>query len=191
MMRQYSSIDRLISCIDKMIHPFKTEEAYVASLMRVNHSGEICAQALYRGQAWVARDQALKEQLHQAASDEEAHLDWCSHRLDELNGRPSLLAPVWAGGSFVIGALAGLAGDKVSLGFLAETEYQVTRHLDLHLKKLPEQDIRSREILLKMREEELQHAKTATEAGGVRPSPFIRGLMAVTASIMTFTARFI
>lgn len=190
-MRQYHWVDHLIFGVDRLLNPFKTWQERSASLMRVNHSGEICAQALYQGQALMARDQKLAEQLKEAAKEEEAHLEWCAKRLQELGSHPSVLAPLWASSSFVIGALAGLAGDKISLGFLAETEFQVSQHLENHLKKLPSQDSESRTILIKMQEDELRHATTALGSGGVQPPHPIRWLMAGTAKIMTVTSQFI
>lgn len=190
-MRHYSWFDQVISKVDSIINPFRTEEAYVASLMRVNHAGEICAQALYEGQALFAREKSLENKLKESAIEEEVHLKWCADRLTELNDRPSRLTPLWSWGAFGIGVAAALLGDKVSLGFLAETEFQVTHHLEKHLNKLPAWDTKSREILLKMREDELRHAHTALNAGGVRLPLPVRVLMAATAKIMTTTARFI
>jgi 3-demethoxyubiquinol 3-hydroxylase len=161
------------------------------SLMRVNHSGEICAQALYHGQALMARDPELETRLKEAAEEEQSHLDWCEKRILALGGKTSLLNPFWTMGSFGIGAIAGLLGDKISLGFIAETEHQVTAHIDKHLELLPKEDQESREILLKMREDECRHATNAIENGGV-PLPFwARSLMAATAKVMTITARYI
>ena len=134
--------------------------------MRVNHTGEVAAQALYHGQAFVARSDGTREMLLQAAREETDHLAWCETRLAELQSRPSLLNPLWYGGSFAIGALAAALGDRISLGFVAETERQVEGHLDVHLARLPASDARSRAILEAMRADEIQHGAAATAAGG-------------------------
>ena len=166
-----------------------SEQAEAGALMRVNHSGEVSAQALYLGQAMVARDPQLAESLYTAANEEKAHLAWCQARLTDLKTRPSLLNPLWAAGSFVIGALAGLCGDKVSLGFLAETEHQVSTHLEEHLQKLPKNDLKSKAVLEKMKEDELKHANNALKSGGIPLPRFVRAIMRKTAKIMTTTAR--
>ena len=159
-----------------------------AALMRVNHSGELAAQALYHGQALVARSATTRALLMEAARGEADHLAWCETRLAELGARPSLLNPLWYAGSFAIGALSALAGDRASLGFVVETERQVERHLDGHLGRLPVGDSRSRAILETMRAEEIQHGATAAAAGGERlPAP-VRALMRQTARVMTGTA---
>jgi ubiquinone biosynthesis monooxygenase Coq7 len=156
--------------------------------MRVNHSGELAAQALYHGQALVARSETTRTMLLEAARSESDHLAWCETRLAELKARPSLLNPLWYAGSFAIGALAALAGDRTSLGFVVETERQVEGHLDEHLGRLPVGDTRSRAILETMRAEEIQHGATAAAAGGQRlPAP-VRALMRHTARVMTGTA---
>jgi 3-demethoxyubiquinol 3-hydroxylase len=159
-----------------------------AALMRVNHAGELAAQALYHGQATLARSQATRELLLEAAHAEADHLGWCETRLTELAARPSLLNPLWYAGSFAIGALAALMGDKVSLGFVAETERQVEGHLDRHLDRLPASDARSRAILQTMRQEEVAHGVTAQAAGGTRLPAVVSALMRHTAGIMTGTA---
>jgi 3-demethoxyubiquinol 3-hydroxylase len=159
-----------------------------AALMRVNHSGELAAQALYHGQALVARSETTRAMLLEAARSESDHLAWCETRLAELNARPSLLNPLWYAGSFAIGALTALAGDRVSLGFVVETERQVEGHLDEHLGRLPVGDTRSRAILETMRAEEIQHGAAAAAAGGEHlPAP-LRALMRHTARVMTGTA---
>jgi ubiquinone biosynthesis monooxygenase Coq7 len=159
-----------------------------AALMRVNHSGELAAQALYHGQALIARSAATRALLVEAARAENDHLAWCETRLAELGARPSLLNPLWYAGSFAIGALAALAGDRASLGFVVETERQVEGHLDEHLGRLPVGDSRSRAILETMRSEEISHGATAAAAGGGRlPAP-VRVLMRQTARLMTRTA---
>ncbi|HXH54842.1 MAG TPA: 2-polyprenyl-3-methyl-6-methoxy-1,4-benzoquinone monooxygenase [Gammaproteobacteria bacterium] len=166
------------------------EQAASAALMRVNHSGEVCAQALYLGQAFVARDKKLAQQLYEAAEEERTHLKWCKQRLMELNAKPSLLNPVWAFGSFGIGVLAGLAGDKISLGFLAETENQVTNHLEKHLNKIAPHDTKSIAILQQMQEDEKRHATHAIALGGVvLPKPICK-MMALCSKIMTTAARY-
>jgi 3-demethoxyubiquinol 3-hydroxylase len=159
-----------------------------AALMRVNHAGELAAQALYHGQALVARSQSLRAMLLSAARSESDHLAWCETRLQELAARPSLLNPLWYAGSFAIGAAAGLMGDRTSLGFVAETERQVEGHLDEHLGRLPASDVRSRAILETMRAEEIAHGASATAAGGKSlPAPLPR-LMRYTARVMTRTS---
>jgi len=161
-----------------------------ARLMRVNHSGEIAAQALYRGQALVARDAALRRELLQAADDEHDHLAWCQDRAEELGGRTSVLAPLWYAGSFAIGVTAGLAGDRYSLGFLDETEQQVAEHLDGHLQRLPQADATSRHILTRMRADELQHAHRARELGGkTLPTPVKKGMRLLSKVMTTVSFR--
>jgi len=162
-----------------------------ASLMRVNHAGEVAAQGLYHGQAMVARDPAIRSLLERAGREEADHLAWCEARLRELGSRPSHLQPLWYAGSFAIGVAAGLASDPVSLGFVAETERQVERHLDSHMDQLPAEDRRSREILTAMRNDEQAHGDLAMRSGAVSlPAP-IRQLMQATAKVMTTTARWI
>ena len=146
------------------------ERRHAAGLMRINHVGEICAQALYSGQAAMARDPATRDDLLAAAAEETDHLAWCEQRLRELDSRPSLLNPVWYAGSFAIGALAGLRGDGWNLGFVAETERQVEAHLGEHLQTLPEADARSRAIVRQMQLDEARHAEHA-EAQGARVLP--------------------
>lgn len=166
----------------------EAERRHAAGLMRVNHVGEVCAQALYQGQALFARDPAIRAQLDEAAREEEDHLAWCAQRLQELNDRPSFLNPLWYAGAFAIGAVAGRLGDKISLGFVAETERQVEHHLDGHLDKLPEQDSRSRAIVAQMRDDEIRHGDNARQAGGIElPAP-IRQAMRAASRVMTATA---
>ena len=156
-----------------------------AALMRVNHAGEVCAQALYQGQALTARNPSSRTALEQAAREETEHLAWTERRIEELGGRKSLLNPVWYAGSFAIGALAGLVGDRWSLGFLAETERQVVTHLEGHLRRLPEADRRSRAIVEAMREDESRHATSAIGHGAAElPAP-AKAAMRVTSSVMT------
>ena len=159
-----------------------------AALMRVNHAGETAAQALYHGQALTARNPALRQSLLDAARDETDHLAWCEQRVRELDSRTSLLAPLWYAGSFTIGALAGLAGDRTSLGFVAETEKQVVEHLDSHANELPEGDERSRRIVAQMRADEDRHGSDARNAGGRDLPRPIRDLMRGVARVMTRTA---
>jgi ubiquinone biosynthesis monooxygenase Coq7 len=164
------------------------EKRRAAALMRVNHAGEIAAQALYHGQALVAHSEATRRMLLDAAREETDHLAWCEARLRELESRPSVLNPLWYAGSFCIGALAALAGDRASLGFVVETERQVEGHLDEHLGRLPPADLRSRAIVHQMRADEAAHGANARAAGGMDlPGP-IRALMRRTARIMTGTA---
>jgi ubiquinone biosynthesis monooxygenase Coq7 len=161
------------------------------ALMRVNHAGEVAAQALYHGQALVAQDPALRDFLLTAAAEEGDHLDWCRTRLESLGGRTSLLNPLWFGGSVAIGMLAGLCGDRVSLGFIAETERQVEGHLDEHLGKLPNDDHASRAVLEQMKADEIRHGAHALDRGGqALPAP-INALMRLTSKVMTASARWI
>lgn len=158
-----------------------------ARLMRINHTGEVCAQGLYQGQALTAQLPEVRDKMERAADEENDHLEWCAQRIRELDNRRSLLNPLWYLGSFAIGAGAGLAGDRWSLGFVAETERQVGHHLDSHLARLDPTDSRSRAVLEQMREDELEHARTASEAGGAElPGP-IRLAMKLSAKVMTGT----
>jgi ubiquinone biosynthesis monooxygenase Coq7 len=143
------------------------ERRLAAGLMRINHTGEVCAQALYDGQAALARNEANREHLLHAAAEETDHLAWCAERLQELDSRPSLLNPLWYAGSYAIGALAALAGDPVSLGFVVETERQVEAHLAEHLERLPARDERSRAVLAQMQADEVRHAENARSRGGI------------------------
>lgn len=154
-------------------------------LMRVNHTGEVCAQALYQGQALGARTPAVRDVMESAAVEEGDHLVWCDHRIRELGGRTSVFSPLFYAGSLTLGALAGRAGDRWSLGFLAETEHQVEQHLDRYRQRLPEQDYKSRAILATMREDEGRHARTAEQAGA-RPLPLpLRLAMKLGSKLMT------
>jgi ubiquinone biosynthesis monooxygenase Coq7 len=165
-----------------------TARRHAAGLMRVNHTGEVCAQALYVGQAAVARDPATRAHLLSAAQEETDHLAWCADRLRELDSRPSLFNPLWYAGSYAIGAAAGLRGDGWNLGFVVETERQVEAHLEEHLRSLPAEDLRSRAILATMKDDEARHADQA-EAAGARqlPAPIPR-LMALTSALMKAVA---
>jgi ubiquinone biosynthesis monooxygenase Coq7 len=164
---------------------------HAAGLMRVNHAGEIAAQALYHGQALTARDGKVRAKLLDAARDETDHLAWCEARVRELDSHTSLLAPVWYLGAFTIGAVTGLAGDRTSLGFVAETERQVVEHLESHLHELPEGDERSRRIVGQMQDDEARHGSDATQAGGRELPRPIRELMRRAARIMTRTAYYL
>jgi ubiquinone biosynthesis monooxygenase Coq7 len=164
------------------------QRSLAAALMRVNHAGEICAQALYQGQALTARDSSARAALEQAAQEETEHLAWTERRIAELGGQKSLLNPLWYAGSFAIGAASGLLGDKWNLGFLAETERQVVRHLEGHLGRLPADDRKSRAIVEQMREDEARHATSALKHGGAElPAP-VRAAMQVSSKVMTGTA---
>lgn len=203
--RHYSLVDRLLMRLPRPLPapaanaPYPAagvddaaldarQKRHSAGLMRVNHAGEVSAQALYQGQALVARDPRVRAQLLHAAEEEQAHLRWCAARLAELDDRPSQLSPLWYAGSFAIGALAGLGGDAASLGFVEETENQVVKHLDEHLGALPSGDARSRAVLGAMQEDEKRHGATAA-AAGARPLPRpVRALMQRVASVMKFGA---
>ena len=162
-----------------------------AALMRVNHTGEVAAQALYHGQAFVARSAKTREMLLQAAREETDHLAWCETRLSELQSRTSFLNPLWYVGSFAIGAVAATFGDRVSLGFVAETERQVEGHLDSHLERLSPRDLRSRAIVEAMRIDEISHGMAARAAGGAELPAVAREVMKHTSRVMTHTAYWI
>lgn len=167
------------------------ERRHVAGLMRINHSGEICAQALYAGQASTAKLEETRAAMQQAADEEIDHLAWCEDRLKELDSRPSILNPFWYAGSFAMGAIAGIVGDEWSLGFVKETENQVEAHLEDHLERLPDGDQRSRAILDQMKTDEARHAEMAIEAGARDLPRPIQSAMAFTAGIMkTLAYRF-
>ena len=161
------------------------EKNHSAGLMRVNHSGEVCAQALYRGQAITAKLIDTKAKMEQAASEELDHLSWCNKRLEELDSKPSLLNPIWYCMSFSIGAIAGLIGDKWSLGFVHETEEQVVKHLDGHLDKLSDKDQKTRSVIEQMRIDEEKHSQDALDAGAEILPNGIKGLMSKVAKVMT------
>lgn len=166
----------------------ETQRRHAASLMRVNHSGEVCAQALYQGQALTARESGAREALERAAQEETEHLAWTERRIAELGGTRSVLNPLWYAGSFAIGAAAGLLGDKWNLGFLAETERQVVTHLQGHLEKLPAEDARSRAVVEQMRDDEARHATSALSHGGAElPAP-VKCAMKASSKVMTETA---
>ena len=205
--RHYSTIDKLLLQADNVARtllPFSGQPArpspallqpdaplsdsqakHVAGLMRVNHTGEVCAQALYQGQALTARLPQIRDAMEHSADEEVDHLAWCEQRIRQLGSRPSVLNPLFYGMSFGMGAVAGLISDKVSLGFVAATEQQVCKHLDEHLQKLPPEDQKSRAILEQMREDEAHHAQAALDAGGLRfPLPLKLG-MSLMAKVMT------
>lgn len=162
-----------------------SEKQHSARLMRVNHCGEVCAQALYHGQAMTAKSGRVANSMLKAAEEETDHLVWCEQRLKELDAGVSKLNPIWYASSFTMGALTGLLGDKVNLGFVAATEEQVCKHLDEHLEQLPEHDTRSRAVLTSMREDEKNHEQTALEKGGARfPAP-IKSMMTGVSRLMT------
>jgi ubiquinone biosynthesis monooxygenase Coq7 len=207
--RRYTPVDRLVGSVDQALRtllggnsatrPYPaadiaetvdqpTERRHTAALMRVNHSGEVAAQALYQGQAAVAGSPSTRAALTEAAREETDHLAWCAARIRELGGRTSLLNPLWYAGSFAIGALAGLAGDRTSLGFVAETERQVVEHLEGHLHRLPPTDARTRAIVQQMSADEERHGHNAMSAGGAALPALARAMMKVTARIMTRTA---
>jgi ubiquinone biosynthesis monooxygenase Coq7 len=164
------------------------DRRHAAGLMRVNHAGEVAAQALYQGQAAFARNARTRELLLRSGREETDHLAWCEQRLQELDSRPSLLTPLWYAGSFALGAAAAALGDRVSLGFVAETERQVEGHLESHLDRLPPDDLRSRAILEQMKHDEVEHGQAALAAGGAElPAP-VRDAMRATARVMTFTS---
>lgn len=213
-MRSFNTTDHFLSHIDKGLRTLlakpnvknssspadkihsknelnKNDKQLSARLMRVNHAGEIAAQGLYHGHMLMAKDGSIKQKFSQSAQEEEAHLSWCEKRLDELQDRPSVFTPVWYLGSYAMGAAVGALGDKWSLGFVSETEKQVVKHLDKHLSRLPEDDIKSREVLLKMREEEAMHDKNAQAAGAYDLPQPAKALMTAVSKVMTKTSYWI
>jgi len=166
-----------------------SEKKLSASLMRINHAGEVSAQGLYKGQAFTAKREDIREQMERSAMEENDHLNWCEIRLKELDSHKSFLSPVWYLGSFGIGAVAGLVGDKWSLGFVKETEDQVVKHLDEHLEKLPQNDNSSRAVLEQMKIDEAHHADVAVEAGAAKlPLPIRKVFMPLLSKVMTVTS---
>ncbi len=163
----------------------ETQRDHVARLMRINHTGEVCAQALYQGQALTARREEVRRSMERSAAEENDHLDWCEQRVEELGGRLSILNPFWYASSFALGAAAGLAGDKWSLGFVAETEKQVEGHLEDHLAQVPESDCRTRAILEQMKEDEIRHGQTAKAHGGAELPDPVKAAMKLTSKLMT------
>jgi len=173
------------SIVDDPIEDHAVLRNASASLMRVNHVGEVCAQALYQGQALTSRSAEVREKMNEAAEEEVDHLNWCYQRIEQLDSHTSYLNPLWYLGSFALGLGAGLAGDKWSLGFLAETERQVVEHLESHLERLPKEDIVSRAIVAQMAEDEAKHAVMAVENGAAELPEFIKQGMKMTAGFMT------
>ena len=169
----------------------KKEKALSIQMMRINHAGEVAAQALYRGQAFVCKDRKIKEHLIQAGEEETDHLIWCKKRLDELGGQSSILNPLWYGGSFVIGSIFGLLGEKTSLGFVEETEKQVVIHLQKHLDKISSKDKETIEILKTMQEDEDLHAGQANESGAEELESPTKKIIETTAKIMTSSSAYI
>jgi len=179
--RAYPAADMVDSILSE------EEEQHAAGLMRVNHTGEICAQALYEGQALTAQEDEVRKSLKLAADEESDHLAWCEQRLGELGSKPSVLNPLFYAASYAMGALTGLFGDKISLGFVEATEDQVCQHLERHLDSLPESDERSREIVRRMHEDETRHGSDALQAGGKEfPEP-VKRTMALISKVMTET----
>ena len=212
-MRHFSPLDQIISQFDATLRTMvgsgvtttrhypaddlsdsnfdDSQRKQISGLMRVNHSGEVSAQALYQGQAVTAKDSVVREKLQEAAIEENDHLKWTHLRLQELGSHASVLNPLWYGGSFALGAFAGALGDKWSLGFLAETEHQVVKHLTSHLEKLPANDARSRAILEQMKIDELKHATTAIDNGAAElPFP-VKKLMAAMSKVMTGSSYYV
>ncbi|MEJ2116027.1 MAG: 2-polyprenyl-3-methyl-6-methoxy-1,4-benzoquinone monooxygenase [Gammaproteobacteria bacterium] len=177
--------------VDSQIELSEKDAKLSARLMRVNHAGEISAQGLYHGHMIVAKDETIKQKFNQSAQEETDHLNWCEKRLDELQDRPSVFAPIWYLGSYAIGAAVGTIGDKWSLGFISETEKQVVKHIDRHLARISEGDIKSREVLLQMREDEEMHDKKAQAAGAYELPQPAKKLMAAVSKIMTKTSYWI
>lgn len=166
----------------------ESERKHAAGLMRVNHSGEVSAQALYQGQALTAKLPTVRAAMEAAAMEENDHLVWCENRLEDLGSHKSVLNPLWYVGSFAIGALAGKVGDKWSLGFVAETEKQVVRHLDSHLKSISDSDAKSRAVIEQMKKDELHHGTVALEAGGEALPALIKKLMGLVSKVLTRTS---
>jgi ubiquinone biosynthesis monooxygenase Coq7 len=167
------------------------ERRHAAALMRVNHVGEVCAQALYQGQSITSPTPQIRDALNAAAAEETEHLAWTEARISELGGRKSVLNPLWYGGALALGLVAGQLGDKWNLGFLAETERQVEAHLDDHLERLPAADLKSRAVLLQMRTDEIAHAATAVRLGAAELPWLVRSAMKATSRLMTKTAYFL
>jgi ubiquinone biosynthesis monooxygenase Coq7 len=207
--RRLSPIDRALLQADQLLHTLvpgaarasrpspaqalpegglePEQRRHSAGLMRINHTGEVCAQALYHGQALTARLDHVRDAMARAAAEEEDHLAWCEQRLRELNSRPSLLNPLFYGASFTLGAAAGAIGDRWSLGFVAATEEQVCSHIDSHLRQLPDEDGRSRAVLEQMRQDEAAHGAAALAAGGARFPRWLKRAMATATKVMPTT----
>jgi ubiquinone biosynthesis monooxygenase Coq7 len=213
MMRNYSLLDRMVMGLDTALRTVagkpvlterpnpaaaipeaklsETERLLAGRLMRINHAGEVSAQGLYQGQALTARLPEVRGKMERAALEENDHLEWCERRCKEMGTHVSLLNPLWYAGSVTMGALAGVAGDKWSLGFVVETEHQVCQHLDEHLEQLPEHDRKSRAVLQQMWDDEARHAAMAQAAGGAELPAAVKGLMRLTSRVMTRTAYWI
>jgi len=208
-MKHFSKIDKLIISIDKGLHTIAAkhiaerpnpagdtpeyelsaaQKNHIAGLMRVNHAGEISAQALYLGQAITARNPVVRDKMQLAAIEEVDHLAWCEDRLAELNSHVSYLAPLWFLGSFMIGTIAGMVGDDWNLGFVAETEKQVVKHLESHMEDVPADDLRTQKILTQMRDDEAKHQEMALESGARSLPDPIQKLMGLVSKVMTKTA---
>ena len=212
-MRNYSPLDKLVMNLDTAVRtvagkPILTERPNPAEdipeaelseaerelagrLMRINHAGEVSAQGLYQGQAMTAKLPEVREKMERAALEENDHLEWCERRCKEMGTHVSLFNPAWYAGSVAIGALAGLIGDKWSLGFVVETEHQVCKHLDEHIEQLPEHDQKTRAILKQMWDDEARHADMAQAAGGANVPAPIKGIMQLTSKVMTKSAYWI
>ncbi len=211
--RQLSPIDRLIVNLDQAMHTLlpgaaraeraspaasveetplsERERRHTAGLMRINHTGEVCAQALYQGQALTARRHGVRDAMDQAAREETDHLVWCDQRLRELGDRSSVLNPIFYGSSFALGAIAGAISDRVSLGFVAATEEQVCHHIEHHLKSLPEHEQKSRAVLAQMLVDEKHHGTKALEAGGIDFPRWVKRAMTQVSRVMTKTTYYV
>lgn len=208
-MRNFSILDNLISGVDNALRTIcapenrasdratpgrelsdiqmsAADKKHVAGLVRVNHAGEVCAQALYQGQALTAKLEKVRAQMLDSANEEIDHLAWCEERLAQLDSRVSILNPLWYLGSFALGAIAGFLGDGLSLGFVAETERQVVSHLQGHMKRIPANDVKTKVILQQMEEDEAEHAQTAEDAGAVSLPKPVQILMHYTSKLLTF-----
>jgi ubiquinone biosynthesis monooxygenase Coq7 len=211
-MRALSPVDRVLNSADNFLRSVSTtppssrpypargipetvlsdeDRKLSAALMRVNHAGEVAAQALYQGQALTASTPEMRALLHHAATEEADHLNWTAQRLEALNSRPSLLSPVWYTGAFLIGAVAGRMGDPVSLGFLAETERQVEDHLKDHLDRLPVADAASRAVVVQMKQDEVNHMNAALKAGGADLPGLVQAAMRASSKVMTTLAHYV
>ncbi len=172
----------------KEVQLTKARKQHTIGLMRINHTGEVCAQALYNGQAMMAKDSSTREHLLQAASEEQDHLNWCQVRLDELGGKPSISNPLWYAHSFMLGAVAAKFGDPISYGFVMETEHQVESHLQEHIEDIGDDDPRSLKILQQMQADEIRHGENAKSAGGVELPQTVKNVMTAMSKIMKFVS---
>jgi ubiquinone biosynthesis monooxygenase Coq7 len=212
MMRALSPIDRLLNATDNFLRSVSTtppssraypaknipeaslndaERKLAAALMRVNHAGEVAAQALYQGQALAAKTPEMQKLLQEAATEEADHLNWTAKRLEALGSRPSVLSPLWYVGAFTLGAIAGRLGDRVSLGFLAETERQVEQHLMEHMSRLPQADEASKAVVEQMKEDEIKHRNTALDHGGADLPKPVQSMMRASGKVMTTVAHYV